>query len=147
MSNKDYIQVKIHKEQIRTQLKKMLSSEHSDLISQVIIDNLSVTEVGLSQLYKSFSGLKDEFKFKVGQKVLVNQSSLHTWRIDYEKMTEAGMIKQGQITCMITKLIKTQENPYTVKYIYLDSSGKEGEDTTDVEESAIFPLDEYPLDQ
>jgi len=125
----------------------MLGSEYSDLISQVIVDNLSVTEVGLSQLYKSFSGLKDEFKFKVGQKVLLNKSNLYSWRIDEGKMMEAGMLKQGRITCMITKLTKTQEKPYTVKYTYLDSSGKEGEDTINVDESGMFPVDEYPLDQ
>lgn len=147
MSNKDYIMVKIYKEQIRTQLKKMLSSEYSDLISQVIVDNLSVTEVGLSQLYKSFSGLKDEFKFKVGQKVLVNESNLYSWRIDKEKMAEAGMLKQGKITCMIANLTKTQAKPYTVKYTYINSSGEQGEETTDVNESEMFPVDEYPLDQ
>lgn len=147
MSSKDYIHVKISKEQIRTQLKKVLGSEHCDLISQVIIDNLSETEVGLAQLYKAFSGLKDQLKYKAGQIVWVKLSVLYTWKIGKDQMSAARMIHQEQVKALITEVTKTKLNPYKIKYDYIGIDGKQSEDEIEVEEESLNPYDEYPMNQ
>lgn len=147
MSSKDHILVKISKEQIRTQLKKMLGSEHCDLISQVIIDNLSETEVGLTQLYKAFSGLKDQLKYKAGQVVWVKVSTLYSWRIEKDKMVQAGMIHQDQVMALITEINETKLLPYKIKYAYIGGGGSQEEDQMEVAEEALNPYDGYPMNQ
>lgn len=147
MSNKkDYIKVRIQKEQIRAQLKKMLGSEHCELISQIIIDNLSETEVGLAQLYKAFSGLQDQLKYNAGQQVWVDIGTLYSWRVDKDKMYAAGLVHQERVKGTITRISKTSQKPYTISYDCINSNGEEETDTTDVEEHQIFPYDSYPME-
>ena len=78
---KTHISVDIAVEDIRAALKKLICSDHSQLIGDVIIDNLLETDVGVKQLYLAMSGVREILKFKALDEVYIKYDYLYTSRI------------------------------------------------------------------
>lgn len=116
--NKD-VTITVTIDQIKQALQKLIKSEHSKLIANVIVDNLSVTDRGLSQLYNAFTGVQDICPYKIGQEVLVDVHALSSWRFDKKAMKDANIIINDKIKCSITDIDMLRNTCIHVKYTYL----------------------------
>jgi hypothetical protein len=111
------ISIEITVEEITNLLKKALySSQHKDILTKVIMGNLEITNVGLSQLFKALQGIDNEIKWKVGMNILLKENMLYSSSIDKVKMIEKGMIHQGWVKAHIIKVDIYNSYPLTVKY-------------------------------
>lgn len=136
-TGKTHINVKISVSEIRAGLKKLIRSEHSELISEMIVSNLAETEEGLSQLYLAMSGVRVQFRFKVFDEVWVKFSSLATWRMDKEKMQAADLMFKGMVKGTIVEMNPHKTLPYKVKYTYRGKDDVEGTDDYWLDESNL----------
>lgn len=120
------LNIKISHKELREGLQKMIHSEHSVLISEIIIANLVNTPVGLEQLFKAFLGLRTIAKFKVLDRVKFNVDDyLYAWNYSKEKTQEKGLIHQNLIRGIVTKVNLQSDKPYEVEYTAVDSQDKE----------------------
>ena len=140
MQKKEHINIRVSLEELRAGLQKMIRSEHSSLISKVIIDNLSVTEVGLQQLYRAMSGVSEKFKYKTLDEVSVKYDALSTWRMDKEKMKEANLIFQDHVNGTVTEVDPQRSQPYHINYECIDSKGARSKEDSWVSEEYIKPF-------
>lgn len=143
MAKKTHIEVKVPVESIRDRLRKLLVSEHSQLIADVIVGNLSVTEVGLEQLFAAFAGIKDIRKYKVGDRVVCKAEVLYTWKFNKDDMAAAGQMHQGRVKGMIKDLNQYKKNMYEFEYTAIDG-GKSEVIANWVAESNICLEEEWP---
>ena len=148
MQEKLHITINITTDEIRSQLQKMLaSSPHAKLISQVIVGNLSTTEVGLEQLYKAFTGIHTPLKYSLLQEVWIDYDASYSWKMDKKEMTDAGLVHQGRIKATILQIDQYREKPYRVSHNAIKDGVTEVLDTLSVSETKVHPKDEYPLNQ
>lgn len=122
---KKEIVVTITVESIRDRLYKMLVSEHSALIADVIIGNLNPTSVGLEQLYKAMSGIKDTLKYQVGDHVLIKKADSFAWKYSDDKMTEAGLMVKNYLKATIITADIYRKDSYKIKYLCVTEVGQE----------------------
>lgn len=117
-----HIEVKVTVESIRDSLRKKIVSENSKLITDVIIDNLSITEVGLKQLFRALSGIEDKIPYKVGDFVMVKIDPLYSWKFDKVKTREAGLIVQERLRAQIISIKPYHDASLEIQYDVLDSN-------------------------
>jgi hypothetical protein len=145
MSKKDKITIEVTTEQIRAGLQKLIRSEHSALITQQIIDNLSITDQGLSQLYQALSGVRPHFKFKVLDTVFIPFDSLATWRMNKENMTAANILFKDKVKGVIKQVDTLRTYPYLVEYTLINDTKEESIDETWVKENYLWSRIENEL--
>jgi hypothetical protein len=137
------------KEDIKDILKRNISSCNKELISNVIIDNLSTTEVGLEQLYLALLGIEKTSEFAVDDNVLCDFVFLSTWRFDRTLFKENVDIIKGQVKCVVVEIDMTKESSVCVSYqAYKDSSATEKTTFTDWIKPGILKLVQldFPID-
>jgi len=143
----EVVNISITKEQIFKKLKSILKNEHAHLISKIIIDNLAITEVGLSQLYKSFTGVEDTIDFRLGDEVYVKYESLNTWRLSKDKMIANGLLVQGVVRCTIDEINMQRNNSVKISHpYYRDTDDEIQTDTSWVSPTKITPADDGIID-
>lgn len=126
MSQKTHIDIKVTLDELRLSLQKLIKSEHSSLITEVIVNNLKTTEVGLEHLYKSFSGMKVVPKFKVLDEIYVKYQYLGSWRNDKNTMIEHNMLFKDHVKAVVIGIDMTKNYSVQIKYTGRDK-GKEPE--------------------
>jgi hypothetical protein len=147
MSKKTEISISVTVNEIRAGLQKLIGSEHSQVITEAIIENLAETEVGLIQLYRAMSGIKDSVPFRVMDEVWVNFDSLPTWRMDRDKMgASPGLIFKDRLRCTIGDINLQKADSIYVKYRIIDSAGIEKDDTYWVNARNVHPATEDPFE-
>jgi hypothetical protein len=139
------ISINITQEELGVSLSKMIHSEHSVLISKIIIANLSQTEVGLQQLYLAFSGIECKLKFNFLDNVTFPLEFLYSWKADKPKTAAAGFVYQERVKGRITDINPQREYPYFVSYKYMDTSGHIIDDTRWCKESELLHDDSNEL--
>jgi len=139
-----HIEVKVTVESIRDSLRKRIVSENSKLITDVIISNLSVTEVGIKQLFKALNGIEESVPYKVGDFVMVKIEPLYGWKFDKDKTKEAGLIIQGRLRAQIIAIKLYQDAAVELKYSVLDSSGEPIDVMSPVRIHEVCLEDEWP---
>lgn len=139
-----HIEVKVTVESIRDSLRKRIVSENSKLITDVIIGNLSVTEVGMRQLFKALSGVEESVPYKVGDFVMVKIEPLYSWKFDKDKTKEAGLIIQGRVRAQIISIKPYQDAAVELKYSVLDSAGGPIDVVSPVRMVELCLEDEWP---
>jgi len=138
MVKKESVQVTVTLDEIRAGLQKLIRSDHSRAITDVILGNLALSEIGLEQLYKAFNGIVPVCKFKVLDEVYVDMSVCASWQFDKEKMKDAKMIFKGHIKAQITEINIYKRQPLRLSYKYIDNSGVEQKyEHTWVEEKSV----------
>lgn len=124
MAKKEKFEVKITTEELRLNLRDILSgSRFSSLVADVIVDNLSETEIGLEQLYKALGGTRPKAKFKVLDNVLIDMNALPTWRTDKE--ATAKLLFQGRMKGCISEINLQKKCAYKVEYAYIEEGSSE----------------------
>jgi len=104
MSKKNFT-IEVSSDFLMKRLKSALGTEpHADLIAEMIIGNLSLTEIGLSQLYTAFSGFVEKIPFMVGDEIMFSESKLYSWHTDKSAMIEKGLIVNGMVKGVITSI-------------------------------------------
>jgi len=98
------IAVQISYAELRQLLKKVLNTPHAELLSHVIMGNLDTSSHGLEQTYKAIQGISNELPWKAGQHVLVKKDGIYNSMIDWTKMEEQGLIHQGYMKGIISKV-------------------------------------------
>lgn len=140
---KSHIDVKVSIDSIRDGLRKLLVSNHSALIANVIIGNLAPTEVGLEQLYKAMSGVYEKPKYKIGDLVRIKIEHLYSWQFDKTATEKEGNTIDGRLLCQIISIDPTKIAMYEVRYQAVSGSVKK-EITSMVGESKVHLDDEWP---
>lgn len=115
---------------------------YADLIAEAIVKNLDRTEVGMEQLFKSFSGIYPQAYYKEGDKVWAKISSLYSWRIKQEHNKDR--IHKGLFIVEIIEVDLQRQKPYKVKYEHTDGTIVAFEEGC-VGLSDLFLLDDYPM--
>lgn len=146
MLKKEHIDVQISIQSIRDSLRKRIVSENSDMITDVIIMNLKKSPRGLEQLYKALSGVRDELKFKPGDKVYADISYLHTWKFDKDKSSEAGLVINKKMLSLVTAVDPQDQYTYEVTTEALDHSGTPIKVVSSVNEEHLYIEEEWPAD-
>jgi ribosomal protein L21E len=145
VDKKTHIDVKVSVESIRDGLKKLIISEHSQLIADVIVSNLAQTDVGLAQLFRAMSGIRDKLKYKVGDSVLAVPGSLDSWEFDKDFMTQQGLIVQGRVKAKVLEVKPFKKEQYKLVYTCLKMGRSEGKEVQSmVEEKDICYEEEWP---
>ncbi len=144
-----YVQVRVSAEQIEKRLLDCLDMHipNRTLIAKVIIENLTMTDLGLAQLYNAFSGIKPEVHVKIGDDVLVEYKNL-SWRMNKPRMEEAGMIyKKKYVKGVVHDIDLRKTDSIGIQYTYMPDSGDAATDTYFVDPSHVIKTtEEYPED-
>lgn len=143
MNKKDHILVKVSVNGIREGLVKIISSEHAQLIANVIIEQLSYTEIGLNKLHVALSGIPYTYKCNPLDEVWVSLDYLPNWRMDKPAMEKAGILKKNYVKCTVTEIHPHKKECYNLRFNLIKPG--ESEISTDeytVQEDGI--LDQYP---
>ena len=119
---KEHINVIVKVDDIERALISMIDHRYKKEISAVIMNNLTGTELGVEQLYASFSGIVPRTDYKVGDKVLVDIKHLPSWRIDFDKTKEAGFVYQGKIKGVVESIDLSKTANIRVNYKFVDKS-------------------------
>lgn len=144
MAKKTHINVEVSVADIRSSLRKRITSEHADLITDVIMGNLEKTEVGYRQVYLALSGVQEKLRFSPGDKVVVPVDHLSTWKFDKVKSSEAGLIHQGKVKAIVVGADPYVSYPYTVETMMKDSTGIEVKVVSSVYSTVVEAEDEWP---
>lgn len=116
---KDHIFVKVDIATIKKALHNKIGSfdtPATHILINAIVENLAETEVGLQQLYMALSGIEATSRFRVGDTVLIPWGLLPTWRLDFDKTQEAGLIVKECLVAEVTEINLRRSNPLTVVY-------------------------------
>lgn len=141
----NHINIKVTVDEIRNSLLKMIVSEYSSVIVDVIIANLQITEVGMEQLYKAFSGIVVKSKYKIGDKVLVNMEDFYEWVLfDKERQKNAGKVHQGMIKGIVHEINMQLRAPYTIRSTIVGWAGIDTEIKVNMKEYQVHLEDEWP---
>lgn len=124
MPTKEELVIKIKIEDLRDKLERIIVSEHSSLIADVLIANLQKSEVGLRQCFLALSGIKETAKFNVLDRVLVPKDSVYSWEYSPENTEKAGLLHKGQLAGFIREIDLQKENSYDVEVTVMDLNEK-----------------------
>lgn len=144
---KSYIEVRTSVEQIKERLVGcMKGTPHAALIAETIVDGLADSEMGLSHLYNAFSGLKPSVHVKIGDDVLIPWDNMPTWRMNKDKMREAGLlVKETLVKAVVVDINHNRRESIQVRYERIDESGKSAEDSYSCIPDVVFNhSEEYP---
>lgn len=143
---KTHIDVKVSIQGIRDSLRKRIVSDHSDIITDAIMKNLEKSPRGLEQLYKAFSGVKDEPKFKPGDKVYADLSYLNTWKFDKDKTDLAGLIVNKRLLSLVTAVDIHAQYVYEVTSEARDGADQPVKVVSQINEENLVIEEEWPAD-
>ncbi len=148
MTTRTYIEVKIATDEIRKTLLSCLdkNNPHRELIATTIMEHLKITDMGLEQLFNAFSGLKPSVHVKIGDTVLVKYNNLPSWRMNEERMRNAGMIyRDTYIKGEVHSIDLLRKDSVCFKFTYLPNEGDAHSDTYYVNpELVVQATEEYP---
>lgn len=83
--------ISVLKEALKKIFKKA-EHAHADLLSEVLVKNLSLSETGLVHTYLALSGTRLSLPFLPGDEIKINIKELHSWTVDIPAMRTAGLI-------------------------------------------------------
>jgi len=124
IQNKTF-QIEISTEALEKRLKDIFKASGEPcgpLLATTIIGNLETTEVGLKQLYLAFGGQEEKINFLPGDEVIVDASNVHSWYIDKESMTKAGLIVNGKIKAKVITINKYKKECVDIQYVRIKDS-------------------------
>lgn len=121
VSNKTY-SFEMKESDIRAMLKSMIHHDHSDIIVEVLVNQLNTFAIGL--LYNAHIGIMPDTNMYVGQEVLIPLGSeAFVWR--YGKEHNEDLLVQGKyIKGTVIDVNPYLKEPVTVEYSLKDSEGK-----------------------
>ena len=147
-SSEKQISISINQSELKKRLKSILKCPNSDIISEVIIGNLSNTDIGLEQLAKSFMGLEPILKFNVLEEVLISFNGAYAWKINKElTLKDLRYSYKGLIKAEIIDVNPYSIAPYEISYKYIPVSSITDDEvemsTHWVSEVCIIALTDY----
>ena len=144
---KKYVDIRVSTDQMKSTLRTKLSDKcpYKEVLVDAIIDTLAETEMGLSNLYNAFSGVIPTVHVKIGDDVLVSFDHLPTWRMDRERMREAGHLERGYVKCTVKEIHLQRRESIIVQYTACRSDNSQEEVTYSLNpESVHLNNEEYP---
>lgn len=123
------INVNVSKDELIKIMEGVLSAHpHNTILARVIVNNLTKSPVGISQLVKGLVGLETTTYFKVDDVITVPFNKLPTWRLNENRMREEGMLFQGRIEATILNVDLYDSSPLTIEYEMYDNDNKRTKD-------------------
>lgn len=123
---------------LRHALKKLIKSEHNELIAKIIIRHLAASEMGLNDLILSLSGITRHFKYKILDEIVIPYNTSYTWKINKQFSIDAGYIIKGElIKAVIIGINNVSANQYKITYKFVDDKGIEIIQEQDVAQEQI----------
>lgn len=119
-----HINVAVKVSELQAELKKIIKSPHNDLISKIIIGNLSKSSEGLGQLFKSLSGITNELPWKVGMDILVKKMAIYSSKIDWPANIEKGLCHQELIKARIIGIDIYTYSQINIEFELIDVLGQ-----------------------
>ena len=132
MEKERVMTIEVSIDDIKKKLENLLrpsKDKNYGLITDVIIENLHKTEMGISHLYFALQGQKPQSNFLVGDEVLVHYERLYYWNFNKEAMIKQKLIVGDNIKAIVTKVDLYRKSSITLKYSYIkdDKKGEEPE--------------------
>lgn len=90
-------------EKLQDSLRKS-GDPNADLIARKIIENLELTEMGLSQLLQAYLGIEEKTPWVVGDECLVDPEKIHRWNWDEDASIKKYPLHKGCIKGKIKEL-------------------------------------------
>lgn len=141
------IDFNINQSTIRAGLKKLIRSDHSELIVDVIIGHLSQHKPGLEQLFMAMAGLENKLHFKPLDEVFYPIGRAPSWKIDTDKTIEAGMVTKGYLKASVTDTNEYRTGRVQIEYYFINSTGDKIKYEEWVNEAVLSSADEpFPED-
>ena len=128
--SKKTVNIEVKVEDIKDVLltKMDVNTPHVMLIVNTIVDNLTITPRGLSQLLMACNGVRPVTQFRVDNEVLIKIAHITSWNRDKMKMDQEGLVFQGYIKAKIIDINLQKLLPISVTYQGYDASGNWKED-------------------
>lgn len=90
---------------------------YSRVVTEVIIENLTTTEKGLSQLLLAFSGHKEKIIFYPGDEVKIHSKDIYSWTANRDAMKAAGLVDDSDnIKAIIVRSDLTKRDSVCVEF-------------------------------
>jgi hypothetical protein len=132
---------------LRNLLAKYLKIDNSYEVANLIVGQMQLTEIGVSQLFKSLLGIFPTLEYKIGDFVWINIANLGSWRMDKVKTSTLPTCREDMLLCKIVETNVYRGSPYKVVFdIIRDKETDIKTDMSDVSASAIREKAEHYLD-
>jgi len=149
---KDYFMVEISKDMLKKSLLDIIKSDYKNIIANVIINHLTNTSKGSSQLYLALLGHEPNTKFRVGDVVLIDQSNTPTWKYDVKQLTPGvelinNKVKATIINIDLTKVedVEVAFEAYAIDYMTKVSATEKTTITYSTDLRFLEPYDDLDL--
>jgi hypothetical protein len=114
------------------------STTKDDVISDLILGHLALSEKGLSQLFKALLGVPPTLIYKEKDWVYIRLDILPSWRMDKAATSALPSVKEGYILAQITECNVYKGSPYKVVYdVIKDGETVATPDQTEMREDYI----------
>ena len=139
MKENEEITIRVTKSEIQYEFSKLLTGPNKDVIADVVINHLAEKEIGLQQLYKALSGIKPTSKHKVLDDVLINITSLYSYKMNKDKTEVSKLMFKGYLPGKVTTINLYKESPILVQFTCIGDDDKEVVVESWVEERHLLP--------
>jgi hypothetical protein len=136
------INIQLDVETIKKALKKHMSIGVSELVVDVIVNNLEKSPHGIEQLLHSFLGIAPSCRFKIGDEIRVATSNVTTWDKDLAAMEAQGMIFQGLIKGTVEKIDLYNAFQVEMRFEGITKSGHKDQFYQSFKADQVAPVDE-----
>ena len=118
MSQTEY-NINLTEEEILQNLRQFITGNHADLVSEAILGLIDST-TDRTLLFKATLGIKFKHKYKVGDRVSVKEGELYAWSWNKEEMTNKGLLRNGRVEAVVSKILHWRDDHYEVKHYYIE---------------------------
>lgn len=147
MAKKNSVNITIQESEIRAGLKRIIRSDHSQLIVDSIIGHLSQHNPGLEDLFLAMAGIEKKLAFKPTDEVYVPLGRLPSWKVNKENTREAGLANKDYVVCVVKEVNHYASYRVHVKWTAKNDQNEDvsGEDW--MNEDWLFTAEEqFPAD-
>lgn len=134
--SKKFYSFEIKESDVRAMLKSMIHHDHSDIIVEILVNQLNPFAVGL--LYNAHIGIIPETDMYVGQEVLIPMSDAFSWRYGAEPNKDL-LVQSKYIKGTVIDVNPYLKEPVTVEFSLKDSEGNLHVETRSFNTKSLIP--------
>lgn len=110
--------------QVRAVLRKLIRSDHSSMITDVIMGHMKQTPHGLQDLLMAINGIQRVLDFKPEDEVWISTKNLPSWEVSIPLTEAAGLVEKGFIKAKVISIDMYAYERVRVQYDGVRSSGE-----------------------
>lgn len=110
------IEIQISLDVVKQKLKSALEKggePHAELITKMIVENLEISEMGISQLLLAFMGIEETTSWVVGDECMVHPDKISSYSWERDLTEKAVPFYKGHVKGKITAINLRKKKPVT----------------------------------